>query len=383
MVITPEAQPAMPFLTDELSDDDTRLVARQVALMMKDGVVIQASDGEIIWHNAVASRILRMTPDQLLGRSSMDGNWDSIRIDGSQLPGAQHPAMRVVATGLPVEGEIMGVLTGSLSLCWVQIDSFPLDLTSGRVAVSVFTDVTEQITNRRELESTLAHLQASLVQTDLPSTEAIKFAGAYRSVGMSRSIGGDFYGAYETTSRRHDFFIGDVCGHGMSAAATSVIARNELRAIGPSQSDPSRALTDLHRILEKDSPTRFLTALVGYVEHGPSHSRLVASSGGHPLPILVRDGVAQNVGCSGSLVGMLPNSVRPTFDLNLRPGDQVIFYTDGLTDCSTPRLSETDLLREVPIGVGLEDCVETLSRLGPSQAASRSDDTAILGFEVL
>ncbi len=372
----------MPFLTDNLSEEDVALVARQVALMMRDGVAVHSADGTIIWHNAVASRVLRMTPDQLLGKSSMDDSWQSVNLDGSPLPGEQHPAMRAVATGLPVENQIMGVRTGTLTLCWVQVDSFPLDLSGGRIAISVFTDITEQLTNRRELEGMLSHLQNSLVQTVLPDAETIKFAGAYRSVGMSRSLGGDFYGAYETNPRRHDFFIGDVCGHGIAASALSTVARNALRAIGPLQSDPSAVLADLHRIVQNDSPSRFLTALIGRVEHTPSRSTLTASSGGHPLPILVRDGAAEFVGRSGALVGMLPNSKRPVFELDLFPGDQVICYTDGIPDCVSPRLSEAELLLEIPIGLPIEDCVEALRHLGPTLDSSRTDDAAILAFEV-
>lgn len=372
----------MPPITNMLADDDSRLVARQVALMMKDGVVVQSADGQIIWHNAVACRVLRMTPDQLLGKSSMDESWQSVGIDGSPLPGEEHPAMRAIATGLPVEQEVMGVRAGNLEMCWVQVDSFPLDLQSGRVAVTVFTDITEQMADRRDLENTLTHMQNTLVQTEFPDHETIKFAGAYRSVGVSRSLGGDFYGAYETSPRRHDFFIGDVCGHGVSAAALSTIARNALRMVGPLQSDPSRVLADLHRIVESDAPSRFLTALVGRVEHSPSSSKLVASSGGHPLPILVRDGAANTVGHSGALVGMIPNSDRPVFELDLFPGDQVICYTDGLPDCMSPRLSDDELMHEIPIGRPIEECVDILRRLGPPLDASRDDDAAILAFEV-
>ncbi|MGB3737573.1 MAG: SpoIIE family protein phosphatase [Ilumatobacter sp.] len=382
METIPREEPKLPLLTSQLAEEDSRLVARQIALMMKDGVVIQAEDGRIIWHNAIACRVLRMTPDQLMGKSSMDESWQSVRMDGTPLPGDQHPAMRAIATGRPVEHEIMGVQTGTLALCWVQVDSFPLDMSSGRLAVSVFTDITEQLANRRELESTLLHLQNSLIQTSLPDSETIKFAGAYRSVGMSRSLGGDFYGAYETSPRRHDFFIGDVCGHGIAAAALSTVARNALRAIGPLQSDPSAVLADLHRIVESDSPGRFLTALIARVEHTPSQSKLIASSGGHPLPILVRDGVATPVGRTGPLVGMLPNSDRPVFEVDLIPGDQVICYTDGLPDCVTPRLSEEELLLEIPIGLPIEECVETLRHLGPDLDAARGDDAAILAFEV-
>ena len=372
----------MPSLTSKLKDDDSRLVARQVALMMKDGVVIQSADGQIIWHNAVACRVLRMTPDQLLGRSSMDEDWQSVHLDGTPMSGDEHPAMRAITTGRPVEREIMGVSTGTQDMCWVQVDSFPLDLSTGRIGVSVFTDVTEEMNHQRDLDAMLTHLQNSLVQTDLPEHESIKFAGAYRSVGMSRSLGGDFYGAYETSPRRHDFFIGDVCGHGVAAAALSTVARNSLRAIGPLQSDPSRVLSDLHRIVENDASNRFLTALIGRVEHTPSNSKLIAASGGHPLPILVRDGIAAPVGHSGALVGMMPNSMRPVFEIDLIPGDQVICYTDGLPDCASPRLSDEELMLEIPIGLPVEHCVEILRQLGPVQDSSRGDDAAILAFEI-
>ena len=103
METMPRDEQALPSLANELAEEDSRLVARQIALMMKDGVVIQREDGQIIWHNAIACRVLRMSPEQLMGKSSMDESWQSVGLDGSPLPGDQHPAMRAMATGLPVE----------------------------------------------------------------------------------------------------------------------------------------------------------------------------------------------------------------------------------------------------------------------------------------
>ena len=170
----------LPRLIDHLSTDEANLVARRIGLMIHDGVVVQCEEGRIVWHNAVASRVLRMTSEELLGTGSMDPSWQSVDLDGNDLPGEEHPAMRAIATGQPVEREIMGVRAGDLSWCWLEVDSVPFALSDRCVVISVFRDITDRIEGRRELDEVLDHLQTGLIQTTFPDAGPMRFAAAYR-----------------------------------------------------------------------------------------------------------------------------------------------------------------------------------------------------------
>lgn len=64
--------------------------------------------GNIIAANPSAERILDLTVDQMMGRSSVDPRWKSIHEDGSDYPGETHPSMVALQTGKAVTGAIMG-----------------------------------------------------------------------------------------------------------------------------------------------------------------------------------------------------------------------------------------------------------------------------------
>jgi len=83
---------------------------RRLFETMIQGVVYQASDGRILSANPAAERILGLSLDQILGKTSLDPGWRSIREDGSDLPGEEHPAMVALRTGTLVEHFIMGII---------------------------------------------------------------------------------------------------------------------------------------------------------------------------------------------------------------------------------------------------------------------------------
>ncbi|MEI6623821.1 MAG: PAS domain-containing protein, partial [Actinomycetes bacterium] len=68
------------------------------------GVVVQDSTGVIVGANAGAGDLLGLSWDQLVGRTSQDSRWSAVSGQGLPLLGYQHPAMRTLATGEPVDG---------------------------------------------------------------------------------------------------------------------------------------------------------------------------------------------------------------------------------------------------------------------------------------
>lgn len=107
-----------------------------------------------IQHNSSAERILGLSRDQLLGRSSTDPKWKAIRQDGSPFPGEEHPAMVTLRTGEPQHGIIMGVHKPEGSLSWLSINSQPVmgsDTQNTVAVVATFVDVTERLSREEEL----------------------------------------------------------------------------------------------------------------------------------------------------------------------------------------------------------------------------------------
>ncbi len=112
------------------------------------GVVVQGQDARIIAANPAAGRILGLTRDELLGRSSFDPRWRAVREDGTDLPGAEHPPVVAMRTGAPVRGVSVGVIHPPTGIRrWLLVDSFPEsrpgEATPGQ-AVTLLRDVTQQ-----------------------------------------------------------------------------------------------------------------------------------------------------------------------------------------------------------------------------------------------
>jgi|GEM_PF-5642615 len=371
-----------PVLYEIFDPEVVPAIVNRISHALRDAVVLQQSDGTVIWHNPVACRLLRMSSAQLLGQGSMDPSWESINLDGSACPGEDHPVMRCFRTGEPVSGQIMGVRAGDDEVRWLDIDAELIEIEGEMHAFAIFTDITDAIVNERELDRTLRELQSRLVPPSLPSTDRFSFSSLYRSVGISENVGGDFFGAHVDRPHSTSLFIGDVCGHGVGAAGLSSLARNSLRALAAHVDRSDTMLGHLHDIVLEERPDTYLTAIHGMIDDDEGQLSFSFASGGHPLPILIRDGVATRLGSVGPLIGMFPNQARPIHRIDLASGDRVLMFTDGVTDDVVPRMSDDELLERLPTNVSLDEVIEMIGRLLDNFRSTAADDAAVLGFEV-
>ncbi|OWU64600.1 MAG: hypothetical protein CBB60_008970 [Armatimonadetes bacterium Cent15-Ar3] len=153
-------------LTDAAAENERRLAI--MLEVMNEGVVLQDASGRIMLSNPAAEQILGLTNEQMYGRTSVDPRWRAIREDGSDYPGQDHPAMRSLATGQVLTGEIMGVHKPDGTLTWISINSVPLfdgKSKSPYAVVASFSDITELKNARDETQNRLNSLH--LVQIEL------------------------------------------------------------------------------------------------------------------------------------------------------------------------------------------------------------------------
>ncbi len=100
---------------------------RRLFETMSQGVIYQEPDGRISSLNPAAERILGITQDQALGKSSMDPRWQMIQEDGTAVPGAEHPSMIALQSGTTVGPVVRGVFRPDLNRhVWLRITATPL-----------------------------------------------------------------------------------------------------------------------------------------------------------------------------------------------------------------------------------------------------------------
>jgi serine phosphatase RsbU (regulator of sigma subunit) len=187
-------------------------------------------------------------------------------------------------------------------------------------------------------------LQQSLLPPHLPEIRGIELAGRYRPVGEGIEVGGDFYDLFETGDESWAVVIGDVCGKGAEAAALTALVRYTIRAIASSDKPPSEVLRLLNdAILRQRSDNRFSTVAYARVWRAGTGVRVELTSGGHPLPVVVRaDGRVETVGRPGTLLGVVPDPTLHDVAVDLAAGETIVFYTDGVTEAGAPHNLMTD-----------------------------------------
>lgn len=134
---------------------------------MHEGFTIQDKNGKIIHFNESATKILGLTEDQLLGKTSLDPGWQAIKSDGSAFPGIDHPAMQTIKTGLSQLNVMMGIKTPDGKTKWLSVNSVPFtgqyDNQDARVLVT-FSDVTKQFQKDKIFEGLVQNSPSMIYQ---------------------------------------------------------------------------------------------------------------------------------------------------------------------------------------------------------------------------
>jgi integral membrane sensor domain MASE1 len=204
------------------------------------------------------------------------------------------------------------------------------------------------ITERRRVEYTLERisgtLQAGLLPPELPEIPGLETEIYYRPAGEHQIVGGDFYDLFEAEDGSWAIVVGDVVGKDAAAAATTALARYTLRAVAMHESRPSRILAELNAAIRRQTPDQSCTAIYVRIERDGGRSiRATFSSGGHPSPLLLRgEGTVERYEMGSLVLGMEEEAKTSDRSIELRPGDAVLIYTDGLTDAYAPRRIATE-----------------------------------------
>ncbi len=129
---------------------------------MSQGVIYQSANGTITSANPAALRILRLTMDQLQGRTSVDPAWQSLHEDGTPFPGEEHPSMIALRTGKPVYDVMMGIYNPRTDQhTWIDVTSIPQFRPGEKKPYQVYTTLQDR-SERRRAEHKLKEREAKL-----------------------------------------------------------------------------------------------------------------------------------------------------------------------------------------------------------------------------
>jgi len=284
------------------------------------------------------------------------------------------------------------MLLSSISL---QIgDRAVLDIKFEAIAAFLFLlllslELADKVTMKRDLEIA-REIQTWLVPSKPPEVAGADIAFASRP---QNSVAGDYYDAfYPTTSAEENgkltLVIADVAGKSIPAALLMATLQASLRTIAGEGAPLGELVVRLNRYASAHSleGRRFTTAVLA--EYDPATRHLVYVNAGHNPPILRHaNGALEKLEVGGLPLGIDTGAVYDTAAVDLRPGDALIFYTDGVVEAfdekGDPFGDERwlDVIRALPEWNAQESLQFLMKRVDDFVGLTRqSDDITCLVF---
>ena len=277
------------------------------------------------------SELHREIPDELLAQAARDPeHLEILRAVGLR---------SAMLAPMTLRDRVLGVISFVSAESGRRFDEHDLAL-----AEDLALRAAAAVENARLYETTSAisaTLQSSLLPPVLPELPGIEIAAAYQPAGRGLDVGGDFYDVFNTAEDHWYAVIGDVCGKGAEAAAVTALARYTIRAAAVRRRAPSAILRWLSDAMIQQSAGadgRFCTIACVHLDLSRSPARVTVACGGHPLPLVVRaSGAVEEFGTPGTLLGLVAHPDLQDRSAELRSGDTLVLYTDGLTEAGAPQ----------------------------------------------
>jgi sigma-B regulation protein RsbU (phosphoserine phosphatase) len=180
----------------------------------------------------------------------------------------------------------------------------------------------------RELEIA-REVQERLFPQGCPPTAGLDCAGRCRPAS---GVGGDYYDWLELPDGGLGIAIGDVSGKGVPAALLMASLQASLRSqiiAGPT--DLASLMSNMNRLVYEATPSnRYATFF--YAQYQLAARRLDYVNGGHNPPMLFRRGEVIRLDQGGPAVGLFRPACYMQASIDLRQGDVLVLFTDGISE---------------------------------------------------
>ena len=228
-----------------------------------------------------------------------------------------------------------------------------LQLMANQVAIAIDkARLLRERIRRERLEEEMVigrKIQLSLLPENNPELPGWEIASFYRA---ARQIGGDFYDFFQLSNRGNQLgmVIADVSGKGVSAALFMALSRSIIRTKAFTGRRPWDVLRRSNRLIYKDSRSGlFLTACYATLDTRTGHMIYTNAGHNHPLWISAKNGEINELETTGIVLGVFERVHLEEGQIDIDPGDTLIFYTDGVTEAMNehkelfgePRLGQT------------------------------------------
>ena len=339
-------------------------------------------------HAALAPHLAVQRPRSEPEVVSLDGSMAGRAFTSSTVVAAEHDDGWHVWVPVSEQSNRLGVLAMTVPRWDEEIEflvtelglaAAPLLLASG-----LYTDLPHLLRRRRDMDLA-AEMQWSLLPPLSFAAAGMTIAGLLEP---AYTVGGDCFD-YAFNGGILDLALFDTVGHGLNSAVLAALLVGAYRHSRRGGDDLANLATQIDAAVRMfPAKPAFATAILGGLD--TVRGTLDWMSCGHPLPIVIRDGaiVSEPSVRPGLPLGMgaLGPVVGDITRVDLQPGDGVLLYTDGVTECRMPdgtffgedRLRDL-FAREHGAGASPHEVVRRLTRTAVehSQGDLRDDATML------
>lgn len=297
------------------------------------------------------------------------------------------------------------------SVTWVSSNKAPLYLSSGKLVgiIGISRDITaEKIAQEKLADSehrlreqndimrsdyeSAKEVQSVMIPGRVPDVKHVNIAHLWKPMTM---VGGDIINFPRNPSNCMLFFLGDVCGHGVTAAFYTVLIKYlTAHSAEVYSDDPSAFLNSVNEGVTGRINRGFVTGLAGHfgARQKDGSRRLVLSHAGHRQVVVYHkkeDSIEVIDLPNGTVMGIPGTTASRSKALDLHVGDRFYAFTDGIVEASRPDGEEygmdriTEDLRKLsakPVQETLDELYKKVCKY--TEVPDQQDDITLLGYEL-
>jgi len=344
-------------------------------------------------------------------RHELDGLTDFDLFSNEHAQQAYDDEQEILRTEKPIINSVEKETWDDGSITWVSTSKAPLYLASGKLAGII--GISRDITAEREAQLKLAasenqlREQNAILRSDYESAhkvQSVMIPGRVPHVKNVEigylwkpmtSVGGDIFSFPRNPSNCLLFFMGDVCGHGVTAAFYTVLIKYLTAHSGEVYTDnPQDFLNSVNHELSGRLNEGFVTGLAGHfsARKKDGSRNLVLSHAGHRQVLVYR---AATKRCqlielpSGTVMGIPGGTASKAKAIELHIGDRFYAFTDGIIEASKPDGEEFGMERLIecfeehanePVQQTQQSIYDSVTEFTGS--VNQQDDITLLAFEL-
>ena len=297
------------------------------------------------------------------------------------------------------------------TVTWVSSNKAPLYLSSGKLAgiIGISRDITaEKIAQEKLAESehrrreqneimrsdyeSAEKVQSVMIPGRVPQIKNIDIAHLWKPMTM---VGGDIINFPRNPDNRLLFFMGDVCGHGVTAAFYTVLIKYLTAHSAEVYNDnPRDFLNFVNEGITGRINRGFVTGLAGHfgTRQKNGDRKLILSHAGHRQVLVYRkkENTVELIELpNGTVMGLPGTTASRAKAIDLQLGDRFYAFTDGIVEASNPKGEEFGTKRVMdavkslsakPVQKTVEALYDKVAKF--TQVPDQQDDITILGFEL-